>query len=104
MHREELITQLETCTACDFRNPKFKPPAPAGSSSSARIMFVGENPSWSDDQAALFAQTTISGRALREHYLKLLGVSESKVWITDLFKCRYPKDVYWDKSGNEALI
>lgn len=101
---ELLITKLEACTACEFHNPEFKPLAPAGSSSLARIMFLGENPSWASNQATAFAPTTISGRALRENYLKPLGVSESQAWITDLFKCRYPKDVYLDKSGNESLI
>jgi uracil-DNA glycosylase len=49
-------------------------------------MFVGENPSWADHQQTPFSETTISGRALRRYYLEPLGLRESDVWITDLFK------------------
>jgi uracil-DNA glycosylase family 4 len=67
-------------------------------------MFVGENPSWADNQREPFSENTISGRALRENYTEPLGLSESDVWITDLFKCRYPKHVYKAKSANASLI
>jgi hypothetical protein len=36
--------------------------------------------------------------------LKPLGLTLSQVWITDLFKCRYPKEIYRAKSQNEQLI
>jgi uracil-DNA glycosylase family 4 len=67
-------------------------------------MFVGENPSWADHQQTPFSETTISGRALRRYYLEPLGLRESDVWITDLFKCRYPKKVHRAKRSNASLI
>ena len=32
-----------------------------------------------------------------KHYIKPLGLNRNQVWITDLFKCRYPKEVYREK-------
>jgi uracil-DNA glycosylase family 4 len=67
-------------------------------------MFVGENPSWETSQNAPFANSTISGRALNEHYLEPLGLSRNQVWITDLFKCRYPKHIYRAKAKYNSTI
>jgi uracil-DNA glycosylase family 4 len=67
-------------------------------------MFIGENPSWAIGQETPFSATTISGQALDEYYLKPLNLAREQVWITDLFKCRYPKDVYHAKWQNNVTI
>ena len=64
-------------------------------------MFIGENPSWAENQEEPFSPNTISGKALDKHYLKPLGLTRDNVWITDIIKCRYPKeellDIYHNK-------
>jgi uracil-DNA glycosylase family 4 len=104
MNIRELKADLSTCKACSFACAEFPPLSPTASHAPVRVMFIGENPSWAKDQNAPFAKTTISGSSLREHYLKPLGLAEDEVWITDLFKCRYPKNIYRDKVANGALI
>ena len=99
-----LISSIRECSACSFRDQVLTPVAPAIIDVPVNIMFVGENPSWAEDQIEPFASNTISGYALEKYYLQPLGLTRSKVWITDLFKCRYPKDIYRSKSLNEHLI
>ena len=101
---EKLATGIRGCNACTFRDASIEPLAPAWVQIPVQILFVGENPSWAEDQDVPFAESTISGRALDQHYLEPLGLSREHVWITDLFKCRYPKEVYQDKPKNEKLI
>jgi uracil-DNA glycosylase len=71
-------------------------------------MFIGENPSWADNQIKPFSENTISGKALDKYYLQPLGLSRDEVWITDIIKCRYPKehplDIYHNKGKLECLI
>ncbi len=101
----ELLAQsIRQCSACSFRDPEIKPLAPAlPSPIPAKIMFVGENPSWADEQDVPFADSTPSGQALEKNYLKPLGLSRHQVWITDLFKCRYPKEIYRVKGQNDSI-
>jgi uracil-DNA glycosylase family 4 len=129
-----LVQAIRRCTACSFRDPAIEPLAPnlpqlpvpgklltasdgasagkaladpqrpATDSRSFPVMFVGENPSWAHEQPAPFAETTISGQALEQHYLQPLGLSRDQVWITDLFKCRYPPAIYADKARYRETI
>ena len=98
------IDETLSCKTCKFRNEEFRPISLSGAFLPVRVMFIGENPSWADNQEYPFSESTISGRALRKYYLKPLELNESEVWITDLFKCRYEKDVYRNKQNNDALI
>ncbi|MCX6245299.1 MAG: hypothetical protein NTU98_11415 [Bacteroidetes bacterium] len=54
-----------------------------------------------EDQKEPFSPNTISGKALDKYYLKPLGLTRDDVWITDIIKCRYPKeeplDIYHNK-------
>jgi len=99
-----LRSSIHECTACSFRNPTITPLAPALVEIPVTVMFVGENPSWADEQIEPFSSNTISGGALEKYYLKPLELKRSQVWITDLFKCRYPKEIYHAKSQFEELI
>lgn len=99
-----LRSSIHECTACSFRNPAITPLAPSLVNVPVIVMFVGENPSWAEEQTEPFASNTISGDALEKYYLKPLGLTHSQVWITDLFKCRYPKHIYRAKSQFEQQI
>lgn len=99
-----LIKDIQKCSSCSFRNPSIKPLPPDSGLTEVDLMFVGENPSWEEKQEVPFSPNTISGKALEEHYIKPLGLTRKQVWITDLFKCRYPKEVYREKQKNDSLI
>ena len=116
MHFESvksLLAAIRECRACLFSNPKIAPLAPREVRVPVAIMFIGENPSWAENQNEPFAPETISGKALQDHYLSPLNLSPQQVWITDLMKCRYPAktrwagyplDIYRAKARNEAKI
>lgn len=99
-----LAQAIRHCTACSFRDPIIEPLAPDLPQLPVPVMFVGENPSWAQEQLAPFAETTISGQALNQHYLQPLGLARNQVWITDLFKCRYPKAIYAAKPQHRETI
>jgi uracil-DNA glycosylase family 4 len=110
MDYETLAEQIRRCNHCRFRRwSGVEPLAPEKVSVPVQIMFVGENPSWAEGQTVPFAPGTISGKALRDQYLSPLGLTRAQVWITDLFKCRYPRgknspDIYHNKREYESLI
>lgn len=104
MGSSDLKREIVSCKLCSFSCEKYPPLPPATSQGTARVIFIGENPSWAEHQEEPFSNLTISGKALRDHYLKPLQLSESEVWITDLFKCRYPKKVWKAKPKHENQI
>lgn len=100
-----LAKNIQNCSSCKFRNPAILPLAPSFPvSKEVSIMFIGENPSWEENQDVPFSPNTVSGKALEENYIKPLGLTRKQVWITDLFKCRYPKEVYHEKQKYDSLI
>lgn len=99
-----LCSSIHECTACSFRIPEITPLAPSLVNVPVIVMFIGENPSWAEEQTEPFSSNTISGDALEKFYLKPLELKRSQVWITDLFKCRYPKEIYRAKSQFEHQI
>jgi uracil-DNA glycosylase family 4 len=101
---ELLAHGIRHCSACSFRNLKIEPLRPSLTSPPVSIMFIGENPSWAKGQDTPFAASTPSGQALDENYLKPLELSRGEVWITDMFKCRYPKRVYDTKAQHGKEI
>lgn len=98
---EVIARNIRQCSECSFRDLIIEPLFPALPSTPVSIMFIGENPSWAEKQDIPFAETTTSGQALNKYYLHPLGLSRSDVWITDLFKCRYPKRIYRAKAQHE---
>lgn len=96
-----LVEGIHACERCFFWNPMIQPLAPSFSGSPVPIMFIGENPSWAPGQNIPFDQRTISGLALDANYLSPLGFNRNRVWVTDLFKCRYPKDIGRKKTEYE---
>ena len=101
---ENLVLQIHECHRCFFRDESIQPIAPPFAAPPVPVMFVGENPSWDEDQDLPFDPRTVSGQALDQNYLEPLGMTRDQVWITDLFKCRYPKVIYRNKSRNEPRI
>ncbi|MBL7184029.1 MAG: hypothetical protein ISS50_06230 [Anaerolineae bacterium] len=103
---ELLAYGIHQCSECrSFRDTKIEPLAPAlALPIPVPIMFVGENPSWAEGQDIPFAESTPSGQALEKYYLMPLGLSRNQVWITDLFKCRYPKRIYRAKPQHDKTI
>ena len=45
-----LTTQIMNCNACSFRDPEIKPLTAAYVEPPVAIMFIGENPSWVEEQ------------------------------------------------------
>lgn len=101
---ESFAKSIRQCSACPFRDPEIEPLPPALSPVPVAIMFIGENPSWARGQNTPFATTTLSGQALDNNYLQPLNLSRDEVWITDLFKCRYPKRIYNEKAQHDSEI
>lgn len=99
-----LADAIRRCPACVFHDPALAPIPPAPGALPARLMFVGESPSWAADQAAPFDPVTISGQALDRHYLAPLGLTRAQVWISNLLKCRYPAGLYGNKPKFDAEI
>lgn len=98
-----LYSGIRSCDECEFRDPSIAPLVPRDVQFPVSIMFIGENPSW-DSQKYPFDENTTGGEALDKYYLMPLGLNRDNVWITDLFKCRYPLEVYRNKNENKELI
>jgi len=91
-----ILQDLVNCQKCNFVNQNYPPITPSLHTSKVKIFFIGENPSWEFGQRIPFDNLTNSGRKLFENYilpLKKLSILEKDIWITDLFKCRYPKNI-----------
>ena len=105
---KDVLNEMVGCERCSFADKNYPPLAPVRLADKAKVMFIGENPSWEFGQRVPFDGITNSGRALHENYLiplkKAFNLKESDFWITDLFKCRYPKKVYRYKSSLQESI
>jgi DNA polymerase len=97
-----MFKQIALCENCKFYNCDFPPIFPKVVNVSVPIMFIGENPSWAKNIQEPLGSNTKSGKSFEEHYLKKIGLNREDVWITNLFKCRYPKDFH--KKSNEKTI
>lgn len=92
----------DICDGCKFRGNTHDPVLPKFTLPPVKIMFIGENPSWAKDQDVPFSPNTISGKALDKYYLAPLGLTRNDVWITDLIKCRYPRELPYDVYHNKS--
>ncbi|MFH2070673.1 MAG: uracil-DNA glycosylase family protein [Elusimicrobiota bacterium] len=103
-----LLSGMVSCSQCSFANKDYPPLAPVYLSGRVKVMFIGENPSWEFGQRIPLDGLTKSGKALHEQYIvpikKPFNLKESDFWITNLFKCRYPKNVYHEKAKRQAEI
>lgn len=103
-----LLDDIEECDQCSFADHRYPALAPVRLADKTKVMFIGENPSWEFGQRVPFDGITKSGRALHDNYVvplkRAYALKESDFWITDLFKCRYPKGIYHSKNAHKALI
>ena len=92
-----MLTELINCKQCSFHCEHYPPITPSLHTNKARLVFVGENPSWEFGQRIPFDSLTKSGQSLFQNYIlplkKDFPLFEADYWITDLFKCRYPKEI-----------
>jgi len=101
---DDLAARIKACSSCYFRNLAIQPLPAAEVDPPVPVMFIGENPSWEEGQRIPFDESTTSGQSLDANYLQPLRLSRNEVWITDLFKCRYPKSVLNSKQREEPKI
>lgn len=94
----------DSCMKCSFKNPKVAPVFPASNFKQVPVKFIGESPSWAENQSMPFDPKTISDRALEKHYLNPFNLTRDQVWITDLIKCQYPKYMYKAKIKFKSKI
>jgi len=104
----DLILNLENCKACIFTDNDNKPITPIFKQLNPKIIFVGENPSWELNIREPFDILSNSGKALQKNYIlpmiQELNINENEIYITNLFKCKYPKSIYKRKNQEQNLI
>lgn len=87
--RHPLWSPIRSCTACPAHT-LCKGPTPPSGPTNARIMFIGEAPGQREDQTAI-PFTGPAGQFLDE-LLSHAGLTRSDVWVTNLVKCRPPRN------------
>lgn len=86
---EILDAEVKACTKCDLHKSR-KNAVPGEGPLDAKIMFVGEGPGQNEDeQGRPFVGA--AGKLLTE-LLESIGLSRSKVFITNIVKCRPPNN------------
>ncbi len=83
----DMYAQIRTCTKCDLSQSRTNA-VPGEGPENAEIMFIGEAPGFHEDrQGRPFVGA--AGQYLDE-LLGLIGIDRSKVYITNVVKCRPP--------------
>lgn len=85
----DMYEQIRTCPKCDLSQSRTNA-VPGEGPEDAEIMFIGEAPGFHEDrQARPFVGA--AGQYLNE-LLGLIGMDRSKVYITNVVKCRPPQN------------
>lgn len=85
----DLESACRSCTACALSKTRHNVVFGKGSQT-AKILFVGEAPGETEDlEGKPFVG--LSGRLL-DHYLDYAGLTENDYYITNILKCRPPKN------------
>ena len=86
---ERLYTECSNCTSCALFESRTNCVFGAGSTS-ADLLFIGEAPGENEDKSG----TPFVGRAgkLLNEYLDAVGIERNSVYITNILKCRPPKN------------
>ncbi len=96
---EYIKNQVVSCTKCDLCKTR-KNAVPGKGSPSAKIFFIGEAPGRSEDNVGEpFVGS--AGRKLSE-VLESAGILRSSVYITNIVKCRPPKNRVPNESEKES--
>ncbi|MCW3981512.1 MAG: uracil-DNA glycosylase [Candidatus Bathyarchaeota archaeon] len=86
---EEIVSEVLSCTKCRLWKQRNRA-VPGGGNPRATVMFVGEAPGRSEDLVGL-PFVGAAGKILNE-LLRSAGVSREEVYITNVVKCRPPKN------------
>lgn len=86
---DEIAEEIRACTACNLHQARTQA-VPGEGRPDAGIMFVGEAPGFYEDKQGL-PFVGASGRYL-EDLLKLVGLTREDVFITNIVRCRPPKN------------
>ncbi len=86
---EELAQQIKRCQACRLARSRTQA-VPGDGNPKAEIMFIGEAPGYHEDQQGL-PFVGAAGQFLNE-LLKSIGLSRQDVYITNVIKCRPPRN------------
>ena len=86
---ERLVNDIRNCTRCPLHRFRRNPVPGEGSLDSA-VMFLGEAPGRSEDEAGR-PFVGAAGRLLNE-LLNLAGLDRGEVFITNVVKCRPPNN------------
>ena len=89
MDLEELRKLILKCERCHLRK-NARAPVPGEGREGAKMMLVGEAPGAKEDELGR-PFVGRAGRLLRSS-LKILGIPEEDVYITNVVKCRPPKN------------
>ena len=86
---EDIIGQIQNCTKCDLSKTRTNV-VPGSGSSDADIVFIGEGPGFYEDREG----SPFVGPAgkLLDSLLKIIDLNRDKVFITNMVKCRPPKN------------
>ena len=96
---EHIKNQVIACTKCDLCKTR-KNAVPGKGSPNAKIFFIGEAPGRSEDNVGEpFVGS--AGKILSE-VLENAGILRSSVYITNIVKCRPPKNRVPNESEKEA--
>ena len=101
MTLNELKSTCETCQKCPLGQTRTKLVFGCGNPN-AKLMFVGEAPGESEDLSG----TPFVGRAgqLLDKYLELVDIPREDVYITNILKCRPPKNRDPEESEQDQCI
>ncbi|MEM0379176.1 MAG: type-4 uracil-DNA glycosylase [Nanopusillaceae archaeon] len=87
---EEIANQIKSCKKCPLHLSKINY-VPGEGNPENKIIFIGEAPgSEEDKQGRPFVGK--AGKYLTEQIEKILGIKREEIYITNLIKCRPPKN------------
>jgi uracil-DNA glycosylase len=86
----KLDARIRNCTLCRLHESRTNAVPGAGSIENIDLMFIGEGPGRKEDQAGE-PFVGAAGRVLNQ-MLSEAGLDRSKVYITNIVKCRPPKN------------
>jgi uracil-DNA glycosylase family 4 len=86
---EQIAREVSVCTACALSRSRHKT-VPGDGIPTAEIMFIGEGPGYHEDQQGR-PFVGPAGQFLQE-LLASIGLDRSKVFVTNVVKCRPPNN------------
>jgi uracil-DNA glycosylase len=98
---ERLARTIRACTKCPLHMTRATA-VPGDGSSEARIMFVGEGPGSQEDREGI-PFVGAAGRFLNE-LLAAIGLDRREVFITNVVKCRPPKNRDPEEGEKKACL